>query len=464
MMEQLDIFEQLDRSHLPSHDGRDDMNLAEVILGVVRPGSGQRNKGKKTTPWPSGSRNYDITLTENEYRIEWRSTFPQSDGSSEEKTLYRSVECNRGLPGPHAEDILIALLKLTAEQHFEEDRISLTCHQLLDMMQWNKTKYYYRRLRETLHQLVGMSVHTNAIYHPEKNRYVERAFNIFSDMEISGDGRLKNADCYVRWAKGVFELFQMGYTKPLDTEFFYALDDPMTKRIYRWLDKHLRRTTFVEIDVLEFAHKIIGYGLSYSYPSQVTRKLNPKLNELHARGFCRWENVKDKSSPSGSKYVFHRITPYTSVIYPTRKNILDAMVERGVRKKIAVQLLQAYGWEPCLRQIEHLDYNLSQGNGPENPGGWLTRAIKYEDGTGYSLPDELEEMMMQARKETQRWCAEMYDAMTPAERKQLRSEIYQNADSATRRKLREEDESENRSLLLKLRNQHLLTRQRRPAP
>ena len=462
-MDQLDFFDRLDQPHLPSYNGRDDMNLVEVILGVVRPGSGRRKKGKRTTPWPEGSRNYDIILTENEYRIEWQGKTISSDGSTEKKKFYRSVECNRGLPGPHAEDILIALLKLTAEQHFKEDKISLTCHQLLDMMQWNKTKYYYQRLRETLHQLVGMSVHTNAIYHPEKDRYVERAFNIFSDMEINGDGRLADADCYVRWAKGVFELFQMGYTKPLDTEFFYALDDPMTKRIYRWLDKHLRKTTLVEIDVVEFAHKVIGYGLSYSYPSQVTRKLNPKLDELHERGFCRWENAKDDDFASGSKYVFYRITPYTSVVYPTHENILAAMVERGVRRDIATEFLKTFGWEPCLRQIEHLDYNRSRGKAPENPGGWLTRAIRYEDGEGFILPEELKEMMEQARQETQRWCAEMYDTMTSSERSQLKNKIRQSADPTTRRKL-DAGGPQAQQLFLRLRNRHLLTTRRHPSP
>ena len=456
---QLDIFSRLDEAYLTSNDARDDMNLVEVVLGIVRPGSGRRKKGEVVTPWSPGERTYDIKLTENSYRIDWEASVLLPDGSKETRQFYRSVECNRGLPGPHAEDIFIALLKLTAEKHFDEDKISLTCHQLLELMQWNKTKYYYNRLRETLHQLVGMSVHTNAIWHPEKKRYVERAFNIFSDMEIDDDSRHADAGCYVRWAKGVFELFQMGYTKPLDTEFFYSLEDPMSKRMYRWLDKHLRRSTIVEIDVLEFAQKVLGYGLSYQYPSEVTRKLEPKLNDLYKRGFCRWETIIDANFASRVKYAFYRVTPYTSVVYPTRENILAALVERQVYRETAEELIDTHGWEPCLRQIDHLDYNISAGEAPENPGGWLKRAISYNDGKGFKLPGELEDVIKNARVETQRWCAEMYEAMSPIERETLKQEILASADTETRALLKQ-DNSQAHHRFLKLRNQRLLTLRR----
>ena len=458
MSNQMDFFSILDEEHLPSPQSRDDMNLVEIVLGTPKP-RGKDPEREASTPWDEGKRSYDITINENSYRVDWKSLIPNEEGEPEHREFYRSVECNRGLPGPHAEDVIVALLKLTAKQHFEEEKIQITCHQLLNLMRWNKTKYYYERLRETLHQLVGMSVHTNAIYHPEKKRYVERAFNILSDIEIDDDGRLKDANCYIRWAKGTFELFQMGYTKPLDTDFFYSLNDPITKRMYRWLDKHLRRSASVEIDVLEFAQKVLGYGITYQYPSQVTRKLEPKLEQLKDRGFCRSNTIKDKAFKSGSKFHFQRVSTYTSVVYPTRQNVLTALTERQVYQDTAQELVSKYGWERCLRQIEHLDYKIEEGNPPNNPGGWLTRAISHSDGNGYQLPDKLENLMQEARKETQRWCAEAFDAMTEGEKKEMKRELLSTATDETRRKIALES-PDAIFKMMRLRNQKLLLTQR----
>lgn len=457
---QLSMLHELDEQYLSSPDGRDDLNLLEILLGVVQ-SSRSKAKGDDVvrTPWTPGERPYDIEITSTSLKIEWRAQIQLPDGTTEFREFYRAVECNRGLPGPHVEDVLVALLKLTAEHHFEEKKLNLTCHQLLELMQWNTTGYYYQRLRDVLHQLVGMSIHTNAIYNPSKGKYVERAFNILSDMEIDEDGRLSDADCYVRWATGIFELFQWNYTKPLDTHFFYSLNDPMTKRIYRWLDKHLRRASFIEVDVLEFAQKILGYGLSYKYPSQVKRKLRPKLDDLHSRGFVRHEIHKDPQMPSGAKYVFYRVSPYTSVLYPTRDNIIEALTERQVYDQVANELVEAYGWERCLRQIEHLDYKRDTDDEPKDHGAWLRSAIVFNNGKGYKLPEELRMLMDKARKETQRWCTEIYEAMPEKERDELRRTIFNSATPEQLNILRSNTDT-GQDLLKQLINRHLLTRRR----
>ena len=462
MSKQADLFKREDKQHLPTPQSHDDLNLIEIVLGMPKARGATASK-TTSTPWKKGERSYDITMDNNSYRIEWTSLISTQGKETEERHFYRSIECNRGLPGPYAEDVIVALLKLTAEEHFEKDKIRITCHQLLDLMRWNKTKYYYDRLRETLHQLVGMSVHTNAVFHPEKNRYVEKAFNIFSDMEIDDDGRLKDADCYVRWAKGTFELFQMGFTKPLDTEFFYSLEDPMAKRLYRWLDKHLRRSTAVEIDVLELAHKVLNYGVNYEYPSQILRKLKPRLDILKQKGFCRYDIIDDESHPSGSKFRFQRISMYTSVIYPTRANVRAALTERQVYSDTAEMLIRRYGWEPCLRQIEHLDYKIEQGEAPKSPGGWLKRAITHNDGEGYQLPAELEQLMDEAREETQRWCAEAFDAMTNQEKTNLKDGLLSAVSPKTRERIRKKSPGAIFQLV-RLRNQKLLLTERPVEP
>jgi hypothetical protein len=450
--DQLLLFSE-DKERIARDDGAlygfDEMNFVELLLGLPlrRKPSVDR---VVTSPWEEGERSYYIQYSHDWLRIDWegKSRRPKEN----EIDFYMEVKApdDPGLPKGHVEDIVVALLKLSAEQAFEDSKVETTRYQLMEVMNWPKSSYYYERLDETLKQLVQMSVDTNAVWDPCRQKYYEAAFNILDSTKMERDRGDKDTETFVRWGTEVFEMFGRGYMKLLDTEFYYSLDNSSTKRLYRWLDKHLRLRTRVEVDVLRLAQKVLGYGVSYQYPSQVIEKLEPKLETLYRMGFVRWEVEKAKSD-SGKKYIFTKITPYTAVIYPRRDHVIEALSKRGVKQ--AARLTDELGWERCLRYVEYHDWKEQNGNAPDNSGAWLATAIKKE----YDLPPKLQETIDRAKEETAQWCESMFEGLSEDQQEAVEAQAFDNMSDEQKQEYREGNAAAQHERL-RQRNRILLSR------
>lgn len=391
--------------------GMDDMNILEILIGL--PGRRRPPKGKTiSVPWDRGDRSYYVEYNASTLSIEWES--PSRD-SAATRQFYIEVKTpdSVGLPKSRVEDVFVALLKLTADAEFDDAEIRTNRLDLLTMMRWPTNGKYYKHLDQTLNQLVHLTVETNALWDPAKERYFKSTFNILDSADREEPVDAGPAELVIRWASKMMDVFGRGYMKRLDTDFFYSLNSSTTKRIYRWLDKHLTFYPVVEIDVLRFAHKVLGYGVSYEYPSQVVQNLEPWLDELYDQGFCRWE-VKPSQSDSKKKFVFTRVTMYRSVLYPRRDYVIEALEDRGVGR--SSELVDTYGWERCLRQIEYHDF---RGDDIADSGAWLRRAVEQN----FDLPDTLSRLIEQAKEETARWCNRMYEGLSLEEQGSIEREI-----------------------------------------
>ena len=414
---QLPLFEDgVHPSELPL-GGVDDMNFVEILHTL--PGKRRPPKGKTiSVPWERGERSYYVEYSSNLLFIEWEARRKARLGSDEK--FYVRVEApeSKGLPTNLAGDVLVALMKRTADRGFEEPEIRTSRHELIQTMRWHNNGSYYRRLEDVLSQFAHMTVATNALWDPGRQRYYRGEFNLLDSWELEetpdDDPR---APLIVRWGKKTLDIFNRGYMKHLDTEMYYDLSNPTTKRIYRWLDKHLSLYPVVEIDVLRFAPKILGYGVSYRYPSKVIGKLSSKFDTLQERGFCLWETQESKSD-SGKKFVFTRVTDYSpAAALPRRDFIVGALEERGVDR--AEQLVDRYSWERCLRQLSYFEWRARNGKPIENPGAWLSSAIRE----GHDLPKALAAQMDAAREKTAGWCERMYGALTDEEQEEIDAQV-----------------------------------------
>jgi hypothetical protein len=450
-MSQLDFrFDTSDSGQLEGSPGEvlgiDDMNIVEIILGL--PGSRKPPSGEVlSVPWKRGERSYYMEYSSSHLEINWEARGRSENGERDFFILVETAE-SRGLPGPLAEDVFVALLKITADNGFSSPEITTTRHSLLQLMQWHTGGDYYDRLEKILHQFVNMSVSTNALWDPQKQRYKRGAFNILdswdTDDEKSND---LAAPITVRWGSKMFDVFDNNYMKQLDTRLYYSLNNATTKRTYRWLDKHLSMYPVVEIDVLRFAHKVLGYGVSYRYPSKVIGKLTPRLDKLSEIGFCHWE-VEPSSSDSGKKFVFSRLTDFSSVTLPRREDITEALASRGVNN--AGHLVDTFGWDRCLRQMAYLDWRQNSGKDVKDPGAWLAQAIRE----GHTLPNALKSQLDRASQNTAAWCDAMYESLTVEEQATIEGQI----DDLMQHEKVAESQVESRRR--KLRNRLLLARRK----
>lgn len=408
---QLILFDEPLLSGIPddSAAGVDDMNILEIVLGL--PGRRRPPRGTvKTVPWKKGERSHWVEYSRSHLTIEW---LGRSRVTGERRDFYVNVETpeSKGLPTALAEDVFVALMKCTADQQFDGPEIQRTRNDLISMMGWHRNGQYYQRLDEILSQFVRMTVSTNALWDPEDEAYFTAEFNILDSVEYrQGDAE---GPVTIIWGQKIMDIFSRNYMKFLDTRTYYAFSSQTAKRVYRWLDKQLSIYPQIQIDVLRFAHRVLGLGVSYTYPSQVLQKLEEKLNELTTAGVATWEYV-DSDSDSGKKFVFTRIFDYATMILPTRENVVDALRRRGVDHP--QQLVEDYMLERCLKQIAYFDWRTQHDRQPvDNPGGFLAERIRNDR----PLPKGLRDKMESARERTVEWADRMYANLSDEEKSQV---------------------------------------------
>jgi hypothetical protein len=459
--DQLTLFDVIDQDLAAgTPEGYDDMNLVDLVLGIPRTRA-LKQSGEVRTPWEKGERHFDIEITETSYRAEWEGVVTEK-GKTVRKRFYRSVTCAKGIPEHHVNDVMVALLSLSEDAGFSDRILRTTRYELLKLMGWPTTKHYYDRLEHVIDQLQTMTVETNALWNPQTQTHWKFAFNVLDSHAMDPTEDNPVGETYVAWAPTMFQLISLTYGKTLSTRFYYALPNDTVKLAYRWLDKRFLAGSTVEMDVIEFANRILNYRIGSEHPSQIISKLGPHFDTLAERGYCSWE-VKPSKTASGKKFVFTRTLRFQCVLYPSRQAIVSALVGLGVEPAEAETLVREYGWNLVVRQLEHYHWAVAGGKEIKSPRAWIKSAIRYRHGEGYRLPPTLEKEIAEAYRETERWCTEIYRSLTEAEQAEINGTVHAALDSAVRDALTHSD-PEARRTFLRERNRLLLDRLSRRDP
>ncbi len=347
----------------PAPFGRDELSLIELAFTTLG-----RARSRKTL------------------RTEWKG----KDHKGRTRKFYKIVTGSDefGLPEYASEELLIALFHKASRDDFESRSVTAVPYELLQLMGWGTDGRAYERIKRALDQLAGVYITTNALWNPEKETFSKAGFHILDDYEFAEDADSGKTSLTVNWNEKLFAIFRQNRFKSLDTTFFYDLPSPVAKRLYRWLDKHLRNTAHAEIDVLHLAHVKLEVSRSKRYVSSVMQVLEPALDELTARAYCTWSLV-DSQTDSGKKLVFDRIsTPALppspadepiEALSPDQRTIFDALVERGVTADTARRLTTEHDAERIRPQLDHFDHLVETDQAPRS-GGWLVKAITEDFG------------------------------------------------------------------------------------
>ncbi|MCB0340523.1 MAG: hypothetical protein KDD53_13005, partial [Bdellovibrionales bacterium] len=113
-------------------------------------------------------------------------------------------------------------------------------------------------------------------------------FGIVDAYEIN-DGRDASgkdpAPSFFIWSEVLFDSFQDGYIKKLDLDFYLMLESAVSKRLYRYLDKHFWYKSSKKINVFVLAHEKLGISRNYRFLSSIRQQLDPAIEELTRLGF-----------------------------------------------------------------------------------------------------------------------------------------------------------------------------------
>ncbi|MBN8550210.1 MAG: replication initiator protein A, partial [Deltaproteobacteria bacterium] len=340
---------------------RDEMNLAEFPLTVL---STRSNPKLKT--------------------LEFSDSIKGKNGEVIDRSWIITGADKFGLPTSSDDEVLLGLLKLTVDDTFRDRKVFFTRYELLRILRWTTEGRSYERLQKALDRLSGVRIKaTNAFYDNESKSHSTRNFGILDAYEINDGRSTAPKPSFFTWSDVLFKSFQVGFIKKLDLDFYLGLESAVTKRLYRYLDKHFWYKSKVQVNLFVLAHEKVGISRNYAYASSLRQQLDPAIEELIRRGFLKGAEYAGKgkdtevillaatgkprsamtaleqqrSAAQAGPQQIEVVPTHISGAHAQREiDLVEALVARGIREAQARRLIEAKSQEQCARVREIAAY------------------------------------------------------------------------------------------------------------
>jgi plasmid replication initiation protein len=294
-----------------------------------------------------------------------------------------------GLPLAIDEDIYVALMQLYKESDFRHRRVHFSRYEVLKIMGKESSKREYDIIEQALNRLVTVSVVSkNAFWDNKVKAYVSKAFHLFEGYDLYDEkpGR-KNSHqqtlplSNIVMSEFLFDSIKAGYIKNLDTTFYFSLRTPLSKRLYRYLDKNRYHKRSFEIELLKLAALL---PIQDKYPSQIKRRLDAAHTELVEKGFVKSVSYRRVSSSDKEKaiYIFPQFSFRNQLesgeMEETEPSLRRRLVERGITEAGAAKIVESYPTHQIEKQIEVFDWLKERKSKlvEKNPAGFLRKSIE----------------------------------------------------------------------------------------
>ena len=343
--------------------GRDEMNLAEFPIALL---SERAPKGMKTLTFRDGAGTLTVT------------------GSD----AY-------GLPTAADSDVLIGLIQLTKEaNNFRNPKVPFTRYALLKLLEWPMHSHYYNRLGESLKRWHGVSLNYEQLWWDNNVKTkIDASFHILESVIIVDTpprrgGRVSSQIelplSTFTWNQVFFKSCGDGNLKRLDLGTYFSLKSAVSKRMYRFLDKRFYLRPDWTFGLREFALEHVGLGRNYADNGKLKEKLRPAIEELETIGFLEkrdYESRFNQVRRGAWSVMLSRKAPQTLSQpvpdEPEASELVGELVNRGVARETATELVGDYPHESIRLQIEVLDWRVSQKTSKiADPPAWLVGAIR----------------------------------------------------------------------------------------
>lgn len=318
--------------------------------------------------------------------IHYSNTIRTRDGQElQQAWTIRAVQ-GLGLPGSLDQDVYVALLQLIEQRGEvpEDGWISFSLYELVQLLRRAHGGRDYMQIKQSLARLAGTIIQSeNAFYRKSTKSYLTDTFHLLDRIKHSesSDGAGRAEKTSVKLSDYFVESYKADYLKGLDVDFYWSLNSPVAKRLYRFIDKKRNYQRRWEVELFSLRDRI---PLSaYKYPSKIKEKLAPAHEELEQKGFL--EQVTYRKTPAGSNLVCYEIHESFASRRPAARLeaspevliAIERLKAEGVRGDVAEDLVSNHGPERCLRFAEAVPYQKNL----RNAAGWLRKAIE----NGYEL-------------------------------------------------------------------------------
>ena len=366
---------------------RDEMNLAEFPLAIL---STRTNPSIKT--------------------LEFTDSHRLKTGESIERKWIITGADKFGLPTATDDDVILGLMRLSMDEGFRERKVYFTRYELLKTLRWSTEGKSYSRLTKSLDRLSGVRIRaTNSFFDNSLKAYQTTNFGIIDAYEIN-DSRSnkttaeseKDNKSYFIWSEMLFNSFKSGFIKKLDLDLYFSLKSAISRRLYRYLDKHFYYKSSVEKNLMNFAFEKLGLSRNYKYISSIKQQIEPALDELVEVGFLSSYQFEGKGELT--KIIFNSKAIQSAKIIQSsnveisnninslgKNSIIEALLSRGIaiaQSRRLVTNLQEHELEhvdSIIRYYDHLvenhDIKVSK-----NKVGFLYKAV--ENPFKFQVPEQ----------------------------------------------------------------------------
>lgn len=356
------------------------MNLAEFPLTVL---STRVNTEVKTLEFKDTIRGKAGELIEREWIITGADKF--------------------GLPTATDDDVILGLMCLTMDQGFRERKVFFSRYELLKILRWTTEGRSYSRLSKSLDRLSGVRIRSsNAFFDNAQKGFQTCNFGIIDAYEIKDTRGSKDKSFFI-WSEMMFDSFRSGFIKKIDLDFYFSLKSSVSRRLYRYLDKHFYYRSVIEKPLLTLAFEKLGLSRSYQYVSSIKQQIEPAAEELIERGFLesfqyqgrgaltvaqfvsanRVDNLRVKDVVNAEKPPFTELVEGASVetLIPTtnlkKESVKKKLQQNGLTLFQANKLLNKKTDEELLEVEKTISKYESVGKEQfSNPVGFLYRAVE----------------------------------------------------------------------------------------
>jgi plasmid replication initiation protein len=315
-----------------------------------------------------------------------------------------------GLPGPKDEEVILALLQITAEKKCESKQINFTRLELLNRLGWSPTGQSYRRLQDALNRWTGVTLcYENSWRDRSTNSWVTETVHMLERVRLVDSSTLSKGEegSFVIWGDVVFRSFQSGNLKTLDHDFYRSLRLSISRRLYRFLDKRFYHGDNKSFDLRRLAFENIG--LSRNTPTgDLKRKINEAYDELIAGGFLEATPVEKRFTKVKAKewevhFTRAKVEVLSAEEPPVDNSLLGRLVSFGVSRNKALELIEMSPQELIEEKLEIAEW-LKQKNDArvsKNAAGYLIRSIEdaFSVPTDFQTVKEKEELERRALEE-----------------------------------------------------------------
>ena len=352
-------------------------------------------------------------VPEDQKTLEFHDTiFDQSLGTHITRKLTIAASDKYGLPRALDEEVILGLIQLTNRQLFRDKKVYFSSYELIKLLGWNDSAKSYKRIEEALKRWVSITLfYDKAWWSKEEQCWVNENFHILESVTIYDRERRANKRAlnpgdenagrsFFVWNDIVFRSFQAGNLKEIDLDIYRELKSAISKRMYRFLDKHFYRRARLEYDLLRFAHEHVGLSRTSSL-AEVKRLLSKPLLELEGIGFIKplpKEERFIKVTKGQWKIIFDRGQSEARVLLSSEQiDVLEQLKGRGVTPSKASRLVRSYPAERIAEKVAIHDWLVAKADKrcSSNPAGWLIVAIQED----YPAPVGFLKSREQARSE-----------------------------------------------------------------